>query len=278
MLAIPTALKQIDSAIYTAYSKQNVPNPKSTLPYRCTLSILTAECRYPTPNRLCHIPVPSIITAECTLLQIGSVIYRAYSQQNVPYSKSALPYTEHTGTHSRMYPTPNRLCHIPSIITAECTLPQIGSVIYRAYSQQNVPYPKSALPYTEHTHSRMYRYPTPNRLCPIQSILTAECTLLQIGSVIYRAYSQQNVPYSKSALPYTEHTHSRMYPTPNRLCHILSILTAECAFLQIDSAKYRTGTDHTHSCPVLWIRTHFFRIRIRIHKLFFSDSDTDSDS
>jgi hypothetical protein len=28
----------------------------------------------------------------------------------------------------------------------------------------------------------------------------------------------------------------------------------------------------------LWIRTHFFRIRIRIQKLFFSDSDTDSDS
>jgi hypothetical protein len=27
---------------------------------------------------------------------------------------------------------------------------------------------------------------------------------------------------------------------------------------------------------VLWIRTHFFRIRI--HKLFFSDSDTDSDT
>jgi hypothetical protein len=29
---------------------------------------------------------------------------------------------------------------------------------------------------------------------------------------------------------------------------------------------------------VLWIRTHFFRIRIRIHKLFFSDSDSDTDS
>jgi hypothetical protein len=29
---------------------------------------------------------------------------------------------------------------------------------------------------------------------------------------------------------------------------------------------------------VLWIRTHFFRIRIRIHKLVFSDSDSDTDS
>jgi hypothetical protein len=31
---------------------------------------------------------------------------------------------------------------------------------------------------------------------------------------------------------------------------------------------------HSEFNPVLWIRTHFFRIRI--HKLFFSDSDSDS--
>jgi hypothetical protein len=39
-----------------------------------------------------------------------------------------------------------------------------------------------------------------------------------------------------------------------------------------------TGISYlTQYLAVLWIRTHFFRIRIRIHKLFFSDSDSDTD-
>jgi hypothetical protein len=39
-----------------------------------------------------------------------------------------------------------------------------------------------------------------------------------------------------------------------------------------------SGSSKGFLIPVLWIRTHFFRIRIRIHKLFFSDSDSDTDS
>jgi hypothetical protein len=40
--------------------------------------------------------------------------------------------------------------------------------------------------------------------------------------------------------------------------------------------RYRYFSTRCYPKPVLWIRTHFFRIRI--HKLFFSDSDSDSDT